>query len=142
MKVIKNANGTYTLIHNDGHEEACKVIKCHDREFVRLPDGLNKKHISVKTFDDIDEVELESITTHLVGSKTNDVKTPKTSTTSKAPKLNELVELLTDDERKIYKELMDKAAKRFERKKKFDELESAKAEVARLEAELNNEVEG
>jgi tRNA A37 methylthiotransferase MiaB len=57
---------------------------------------------------------------------------------SRNPKIEELVALLTDDERKIYKELMDKAVARLAKQKKIDELERMRKEIAELEASINS----
>lgn len=106
---------------------------------LKLPDNSsNRKYCSV-------EKALKGITLDYKETKTlgprDDSSTPKTPKTSNAPKLNELVELLTDEERKIYKELMDSAAMRLAEKKKRERVEALRAEIAALEAELNSEVE-
>lgn len=102
---------------------------------LKLPENSsNRRYCSV-------EKALKGITLDYKETKTfgprDNYSTPKTPKTSNAPKLNELVELLTDDERKIYKELMDKAAMRLAEKKKRERVEELRAEIAALEAELN-----
>lgn len=102
---------------------------------LKLPDNSsNRKYCSVEKA--LKGITLDYKETKTFGPRENS-STPKTTKTSNAPKLNELVELLTDDERKIYKELMDKAAMRLAEKKKRERVEELRAEIAALEAELN-----
>lgn len=102
---------------------------------LKLPNNSsNRKYCSVEKA--LKGITLDYKETKTFGPRENS-STPKTTKTSNAPKLNELVELLTDDERKIYKELMDKAAMRLAEKKKRERVEALRAEIAALEAELN-----
>ena len=102
---------------------------------LKLPDNSsNRKYCSVEKA--LKGITLDYKETKTFGPREN-TSTPKTTKTSNAPKLNELVELLTDDERKIYKELMDKAAMRLAEKKKRERVEALRAEIEALEAELN-----
>lgn len=111
--------------------------KVDDGKTLKLPENsANRKYCSVEKASKGITLEYKEAKTFGPREKSD---APK-SQTSKAPKLNELVELLTDEERAIYKELMDKAAARLAQKKKLEALEAMKAEVARLEAELNGEV--
>lgn len=124
-KYYMEDNGTTTEITN--------ITK--DGISLILPENSsNRKYCSI-------EKALKGITLDYKETKTfgprDDSSTPKTPKTSNAPKLNELVELLTDEERKIYKELMDSAAMRLAEKKKRDRVEALRAEIAALEAELN-----
>lgn len=110
-----------------------------DGKTLKLPENsANRKYCSV-------EKAMKGIVLDYKEAKTlgpREGKNPSEKSQSKAPKLNELVELLTEDEYKIYKGLMDKAAERLARKKKYDELIKLREELEKLEAELGNEVEG
>lgn len=124
-KYYMEDNGTTTEITN--------ITK--DGISLILPDNSsNRRYCSVEKA--LKGITLDYKETKTFGPRDNS-STPKTTKTSNAPKLNELVELLTDDERKIYKELMDKAAMRLAEKKKRERVEALRAEIAALEAELN-----
>lgn len=138
MTKIYTENEKFYINENGNITELTQTVfeKKTGETYFKLPDNeSNRKLIRKSLIERKGEIELTYKETRVLGQISDE---PKKST--KAPKLNELVELLTDDERAIYKELMDKAATRLAQKKKLEALEAMKAEVARLEAELNGEV--
>lgn len=116
--------------------------KVDDGKTLKLPENsANRKYCSVEKA--LKGITLDYKETKKFGPRENtSTSTPKTSTPFRGPKLNELVELLTEDERKIYKELMDKALDRYSKNAKRLELQRLREQAAALEAELNEEVEG
>jgi hypothetical protein len=130
---IYTQNSKYYMEDNGTTTEITNITK--DGISLILPDNSsNRRYCSIEKA--LKGITLDYKETKTFGPRDNS-STSKTPKTSNAPKLNELVELLTDDERKIYKELMDKAAMRLAEKKKRERVEALRAEIAALEAELN-----
>lgn len=130
---IYTQNSKFYMEDNGTTTELVELVD--NGKTLKLPENSsNRKYCSVEKA--LKGITLDYKETKTFGPRENS-STPKTPKTSNAPKLNELVELLTDDERKIYKELMDKAAMRLAEKKKRERVEALRAEIAALEAELN-----
>ena len=107
-----------------------------DGKTLKLPENsANRRYCSIKKAEEC--VTLGYKESRTLGPRDPEQTTPKTDR-PKAPKLEELVEYLTEDERKIYKELMDKAVERHQKAAKEKLLEEWKKKVAELEEEIRN----
>lgn len=95
----------------------------------------NRKYCSIEKA--LKGITLDYKETKTFGPRENAQSNESAPKKSNAPKLNELVELLTEEERQVYRELMNKAADRLARKKKMERLEAMKAEMEELEKEIN-----
>lgn len=103
---------------------------------LKLPENSsNRRYCSVEKA--IKGITLDYKETKTFGPRENTQSKESAPKKSNAPKLNELVELLTEEERQVYRDLMNKAADRLARKKKMERLEAMKAEMEALEKEIN-----
>ena len=103
---------------------------------LKLPDNSsNRRYCSVEKA--LKGITLDYKETKAFGPRDNAQSKESAPKKSNAPKLNELVELLTEEERKVYRDLMNKAADRLAHKKKIERLEAMKAEMEALEKEIN-----
>lgn len=134
MKVIKNANGTYTHISTTGIEtNNLKVVfdkrkGCGD---IKLPEGASRKWLSESRFHDgIVEIELGEPTTR----STNSPKTPTLK----------WWDYIDEADAEIFAEIKTRAEANMVKAEKMAQYKAAMALVAKIEAELgiNNEAEG
>lgn len=134
MKVIKNANGTYTHISTTGHEtNNLKVVfdkrkGCGD---IKLPETSSRKWLSESRFrDGITEVILEEPTT-------------RTTNTTKTVTLK-WWDYIDESDKEVFDAIKAKAEKNMAKAEKMAQYKAIMAQMAKLEAELgivNEEVE-
>lgn len=127
MKVIKNANGTYTHISTNGIEtNNLKVVfdkrkGCGD---IKLPEHSSRKWLSESRFHDgITEVELGAPVT----------RTSNPGTTS--PRLS-WIDFVEDEDKEIFETIKAKAEAKMNKAQKLREYENLKAQMAKMMAEL------
>jgi hypothetical protein len=135
--IIKKTATGYELHDGETITRNLKVVLdprkgCGD---IKLPDNsLGKKWLSESRFvDGITEIDLENLPTK---SKTNG-----TNQTVQVPRLK-WEDFVSEEDQKILAEIKMRAEKAMAKKKAETDLEKAMAEVARLQALLNEEAEG
>lgn len=131
---IYSKDSKYYMEDNGTTTELVEVVD--NGKTLKLPENSsNRKYCSVEKA--LKGITMDYKETKVFGPRENTQSKESAPKKSDAPKLNELVELLTEDEKEVYRDLMNKAADRLARKKKMERLEAMKAEMERLEKELN-----
>lgn len=103
---------------------------------LKLPENSsNRKYCSVEKA--LKGITLDYKETKTFGPRENTQSNESAPKKSNAPKLSDLVEMLTEEERQVYRDLMNKAADRLSRQKKMERLEAMRIEMEELEREIN-----
>lgn len=131
---IYSKDSKYYMEDNGTTTELVELVD--NGKTLKLPENSsNRKYCSVEKA--LKGITMDYKETKVFGPRENTQSKESAPKKSDAPKLNELVELLTEEEKEVYRDLMNKAADRLARKKKMERLEAMKAEMERLEKELN-----
>lgn len=103
---------------------------------LKLPENSsNRRYCSIEKA--LKGITLDYKETKTFGPRENTQSNESAPKKSNAPKLSDLVEMLTEEERQVYRDLMNKAADRLSRKKKMERLEAMRIEMEELEREIN-----
>lgn len=103
---------------------------------LKLPENSsNRRYCSVEKA--LKGITLDYKETKVFGPRENTKTKESAPKKSDAPKINELVEMLTEEERQVYRDLMNKAADRLSLKKKRERLDAMRKEMESLEKEIN-----
>ena len=133
IKVIKNANGTYSLDDNGVITNNLKVIfdkrkGCGD---IKLPEGCYRKYLSESRFTNgVTEIDLTDATT----------RTTSGTTRTAAPKLN-WEDFIDEADLEAYKAIKARAEIKMNRKHIEDQIEATKKALEELYGKLNIKVE-
>lgn len=130
---IYSKDSKYYMEDNGTTTELVELVD--NGKTLKLPENSsNRKYCSVEKA--LKGITMDYKETKVFGPRENTSTKESAPKKSDAPKLNELVELLTEEEKEVYRDLMNKAADRLARKKKMERLEAMKAEMEKLEKEL------
>ena len=136
IKVIKNANGTYSLDDNGVITNNLKVIfdkrkGCGD---IKLPEGCGRKYLSESRFTDgVTEIDLTDAPTRTTSGTTGTTRTA-------APKLN-WEDFIDEADLEAYKAIKARAEIKMNRKHIEDQIEATKKALEELYGKLNIKVE-
>lgn len=129
MTITKISENSYKFIDGENEATLTKISleKKTGKYWLHLPypNSMNRKLICLDKFNDNDTVTIEDAKS----SPTRNPDSPKKIPT------NSLIEYLTDEEKKIYEELIQKAQKRKALADARKEIEHWENEVKRLEEE-------
>lgn len=133
IKVIKNANGTYSLDDNGVITNNLKVTfdkrkGCGD---IKLPEGCGRKYLSESRFTDgVTEIDLTDAPT----------RTTSGTTRTATPKLN-WEDFIDEADLEAYKAIKARAEVKMNKKHIEDQIEATKKALEELYGKLNIKVE-